>query len=80
MLQYGAPGGIRTPGLSLRRAARYPATLRAHGFKKLYFIGFLQLAGSSKRASKAAVIALWLQEENPLAPQLHPGLPRSAQL
>ncbi|GAC1421042.1 MAG: site-specific integrase [Candidatus Velthaea sp.] len=26
-----AHGGIRTPGLSLRRAARYPATLRARG-------------------------------------------------
>ena len=25
----GTPGGIRTPDLSLRRAARYPATLRA---------------------------------------------------
>ncbi len=28
---YHAHGGIRTPGLSLRRAARYPATLRARG-------------------------------------------------
>src|SRR5579863_2192409 len=26
-----APGGIRTPDPSLRRAVRYPATLRAHG-------------------------------------------------
>ena len=27
---YGAPEGIRTPGLRLRRAALYPAELRAH--------------------------------------------------
>ena len=27
--EYGAPEGIRTPGLCLRRAALYPAELRA---------------------------------------------------
>src|SRR6202041_1991903 len=29
-MQRCAPGGIRTPDPSLRRAVRYPATLRAH--------------------------------------------------
>lgn len=38
-----APGGIRTPGLSLRRAARYPATLRALVFFWSDMLGYFSL-------------------------------------
>ena len=36
----GAPEGIRTPGLCLRRAALYPTELRAHANLKAYRITF----------------------------------------